>query len=51
MITICAWYTLVLVSLVVLMTVFGNDKPLTRFMTAIAYTPVMIFVIMYLFIK
>ena len=48
MITICAWYTLILILLVILMTVFGDDKPLTRFLTAITYTPVMIFIIMYL---
>ena len=48
MIIICAWYTLILISLVILMIVFGKDKPLTRFLTAIAYTPVMIFIIMYL---
>jgi len=51
MITYLAWYTLILTTLSNLLVIFGEDKPLKRFLTAILSIPVPIFAFIYLFVK
>lgn len=51
MITILAWYTMILTALSVLFVTFGNDKPLKRFILAIVNVPIVVFAILFLLSK